>query len=175
MSVLDIHNILIDARLQASMPELVTARVLFMTLPVTVATAETSFSKLKIIKTYLRSTMSQERLDGLAIISIEHECAKDTDFDQVIKEFAMKLAPAHNFSIYEHVTFYENVEVGPPTKSNRGAPNETVTSLVDKPLVCDAWPVQRQTYGYLPSRRVSSSTVIPPELHIRSSPIILCT
>jgi len=55
-------------------------------LPVTVATAETSFSKLKIIKTYLRSTMSQERLDGLAIISIEHECAKDTDFDQVIKD-----------------------------------------------------------------------------------------
>ena len=77
------------------MPELVTAWVLFMTLPVTVATAETSFSKLKIIKTYLRSTMSQERLDGLAIISIEHECAKDTDFDQVIKEFAMKRARAH--------------------------------------------------------------------------------
>jgi len=65
------YNILIDARLQASMPELVTACVLFMTLPVTVATAERSFSKLKIIKTYLRSTMSQERLDGLAIISIE--------------------------------------------------------------------------------------------------------
>ena len=34
---------------------------------------------------------------GLAIISIEHECAKDTDFDQVIKEFAMKLARAHEF------------------------------------------------------------------------------
>jgi len=47
----------------------------------------------------------------------------------VIKEFAMKRARAHNFSIYEHVTFYENVEVGPPTKSNRGAPNETVTPL----------------------------------------------
>ena len=57
VSVLDIHNILIDARLQASMPELVTACVLFMTLPVTVTTAERSFSKLKIIKTYLRSTM----------------------------------------------------------------------------------------------------------------------
>jgi len=41
--------------------------------------------------------MSQERLDGLAIISIEHECAKDTDFDQVIKEIAMKRARAHKF------------------------------------------------------------------------------
>ena len=27
------------------------------------------------------------------------------------------------------MTFYENVEVGPPTKSNQGAPNETVTPL----------------------------------------------
>jgi len=45
----------------------------------------------------LRSTMSQERLDGLAIISIEHECAKDTDFDLVIKEFTMKLARARKF------------------------------------------------------------------------------
>ena len=86
VSVLDMYNILVDARLQASMPELVTACVLFMTLPLTVATAERSFSKLKIIKTYLRSTMSQECLDGLAIISIEHECTKDTDFDQVIKD-----------------------------------------------------------------------------------------
>ena len=24
-------------------------------------------------------------------------------------------------------------------------------------IVCDAWPVQRQTYGYLPSRRASPS------------------
>jgi len=31
------------------------------------------------------------------IISIEHERAKDTDFDQVIKEFAMKRARAHKF------------------------------------------------------------------------------
>jgi len=93
------YNILIDARLQASMSELVTACVLFMTLPVTVATAERSFSKLKIIKTYLRSTMSQERLAGLAIISIEDECAKDTVFDQVIKEFAMKRARVHKLDI----------------------------------------------------------------------------
>ena len=28
------------------------------------------------------------------------------------------------------MTFYENVEVGPPTKSNQGAPNETVTPLL---------------------------------------------
>ncbi|XP_058185930.1 uncharacterized protein LOC131303155 [Rhododendron vialii] len=46
---------------------------ILLTIPVTVASAERSFSKLKLIKTYLRTTMSQERLNGLAMISIENE------------------------------------------------------------------------------------------------------
>ncbi|XP_074318756.1 uncharacterized protein LOC141655583 [Silene latifolia] len=41
--------------------------------PVTVASAERIFSKLKLIKTYLRSSMSEERLNGLAMLSIEKE------------------------------------------------------------------------------------------------------
>jgi hypothetical protein len=40
-------------------------------IPVKVASAENSFSKLKLIKSYLRSTLSQKRLNELAIISIE--------------------------------------------------------------------------------------------------------
>ena len=28
---------------------------------------------------------------------------------------------------------------------------------VDKPLKCDAWPVRRQTYGYLPSCKAFSA------------------
>ncbi|XP_058185556.1 uncharacterized protein LOC131302772 [Rhododendron vialii] len=46
---------------------------ILLTIPVTVASAERSFSKLKLIKTYLRTTMAQERLSGLAMISIENE------------------------------------------------------------------------------------------------------
>jgi hypothetical protein len=44
-----------------------------MTIPISVASAERSFSKLQLIKNYLRSTMSQERLSGLATLSIEHK------------------------------------------------------------------------------------------------------
>ncbi|KAL4578292.1 hypothetical protein LXL04_014413 [Taraxacum kok-saghyz] len=46
---------------------------ILLTIPVTVASAERSFSKLKLLKSYLRSTMTQERLSGLAMISIENE------------------------------------------------------------------------------------------------------
>ena len=42
-----------------------------LTIPVTVASGERSFSKLKLIKTYLRASMKQDRLNGLAMLSIE--------------------------------------------------------------------------------------------------------
>ena len=64
--------------------------VLFLTIAVTVtvAAAERSFSKLKLIKTYLRSSMAQSRLSNLAIISIENEEAKAIDRDDLIFKFA---------------------------------------------------------------------------------------
>lgn len=43
----------------------------------TVASSERSFSKLKLIKSNLRSTMSQARLSILAILSIENAVAKE--------------------------------------------------------------------------------------------------
>ncbi|XP_008178843.1 52 kDa repressor of the inhibitor of the protein kinase-like [Acyrthosiphon pisum] len=42
-------------------------------IPITTASAERSFSSLKRIKTYLRSTMSQERLNGLAMLHINKD------------------------------------------------------------------------------------------------------
>ena len=52
---------------------------ILLTIPVTVASAERSFSKLKLIKSYLRSTMSQEKLNGLAMMSIEKYLADKLD------------------------------------------------------------------------------------------------
>lgn len=61
---------------------------IFLTLPVSVASNERSFSKLKIIKNHLRSTMSQKRLMDLSILSIEHKCVEQMSFDKIIDEFA---------------------------------------------------------------------------------------
>ena len=61
---------------------------IMLTIPVIIASVERSFSKLKLIKTYLRSTMSQERLNGLAIISIENEYLEKLEYDKFIEKFA---------------------------------------------------------------------------------------
>lgn len=58
------------------------------TIPVTVASAERNFSNMKLIKTYLRSTMSQNRLSSLALLSIENELAASLDYNEVIKNFS---------------------------------------------------------------------------------------
>ncbi|PWA61545.1 zinc finger MYM-type protein 1 [Artemisia annua] len=57
-----------------------------------VASAERSFSKLKLLKSYLRSTMSQERLSGLAMIAIENGILVDINCEELINQFAMKNA-----------------------------------------------------------------------------------
>ena len=54
----------------------------------TVASGERTFLKLKLIKTYLRSSMFETCLSGLASISIEHQLAESHDYKEVIKEFA---------------------------------------------------------------------------------------
>jgi len=64
--------------------------VLFATLPVAVASAERSFSKLKLINTYLRSFISQDRLDGVAPLASENECAKQLNIDDMIDTFVSK-------------------------------------------------------------------------------------
>lgn len=61
---------------------------ILLTLPVSVASGERSFSKLKIIKNYLRSTMLQQRLSNLALVSIEHEILDSLDTRKLIEDFA---------------------------------------------------------------------------------------
>ncbi len=65
-----------------------TALRIALTLPVTVAQAERSCSKVELIKSYLRSTMSQERLTGLAVISINHSIGEQISYDDIIDDFA---------------------------------------------------------------------------------------
>jgi hypothetical protein len=73
-------------------PNVSIAYRILLTIPVTVASAERSFSKLKQLKNCLRSTMLQERLNGLAMCSIEKDILDKIDLDTVLKDFASRNA-----------------------------------------------------------------------------------
>uniref|UniRef100_A0A7N0TTH6 TTF-type domain-containing protein n=1 Tax=Kalanchoe fedtschenkoi TaxID=63787 RepID=A0A7N0TTH6_KALFE len=71
-------------------------KILQVTLP-NDSSAEQSFSKLKLLKTYLRSSMSQERLNDLSILSIEKDMLESIDYDTLVNDFASKKARRRNF------------------------------------------------------------------------------
>ncbi|XP_074303001.1 uncharacterized protein LOC141637415 [Silene latifolia] len=73
-------------------PNAVTTYRILLTTPITVASAERSFSKLKLLKSYLRSTMSQDRLNGLAMIAIKNKVLDKFCYEELIDDFASKSA-----------------------------------------------------------------------------------
>ena len=85
---LDLLNRLSKLKLSGLFPNICVALRIFLTLPVTVATAERSFSKLSFIKNKLRNSMSQGRLVSLSLLSIESELARKVDFNKIIDIFA---------------------------------------------------------------------------------------
>ena len=61
---------------------------LLLVVPATSATAERSFSTMKRIKSYLRSTMGQERLNDLCLLSVYKAEVEALDVDELADEFA---------------------------------------------------------------------------------------
>ncbi|XP_073501348.1 zinc finger MYM-type protein 1-like [Phyllobates terribilis] len=85
---LDVLNFINKNSLTDTFPNLWVALRILLTIPVTVASGERSFSKLKLIKTYLRSSMSDDRLTALAVLSIENDILQSLDMTTTIDEFA---------------------------------------------------------------------------------------
>nr|XP_047135424.1 zinc finger MYM-type protein 1-like [Hydra vulgaris] len=66
--------------LHSIFPQVCVSLRILLTLPVSTSEGERSFSKLAIIKDYLRSTMGQERLCYLMILSIESDLAINVNY-----------------------------------------------------------------------------------------------
>jgi len=77
--------------------EVLGACMLFLILPVTVATAERSFSKLKLIKNFLRNSIAQDRLTNIAILNVEQCRTSEINLDKAIHDFANLKARKINF------------------------------------------------------------------------------
>lgn len=65
---------------------------IFLTITLSNASGERSFSVLNRVKNYLRSTMGEERLNNLAILYIEQEILNRTDTEKIIDDFARNKA-----------------------------------------------------------------------------------
>ena len=68
-----------------------------LTIHVTVASVERSFIKLKLLKSYLRSTMTQERLNDLAMIALESDMLEKINYERIIEDFISKNAQRIKF------------------------------------------------------------------------------
>jgi len=73
-------------------------------LPITAIrnTAERSFSKVRLIKTFHTSTMTDQKLTNLAMISIESETAKICDMFELTKTFTFLKTWKSHFPSLKH-------------------------------------------------------------------------
>ncbi|GBN64947.1 hypothetical protein AVEN_181059-1 [Araneus ventricosus] len=68
---------IIENNLQTKFPETYKLLLIIVTIPTTTAEAERWFSTLKRVQTFLRSTISKDRLSALAMLSIEKRMIND--------------------------------------------------------------------------------------------------
>ena len=64
---------------------------------ITNASGERSFSKLKLIKNAHRSTMNQQRLNHLSLMSIENDLLQRLKFTEIFNEFVIAKLRKSNF------------------------------------------------------------------------------
>ena len=62
---------------------------LYLTIPITSATSERTFSALKHVFTYLRSSMSEKRLNNCVLSHVHKELLDGLDLIQIAKEFVL--------------------------------------------------------------------------------------
>ena len=87
-SISAVLQLLCKKNLVTAYPNIACLYRLCLTLAVTTASAERSFSKLKLTKTSLRSTIGESRLSALLLLSIERDITDEVDFNSVINAFA---------------------------------------------------------------------------------------
>ena len=70
---------------------------IYLTIPVTTATAERSFSVLRRLKTWLRNTMTQERMNNLLLLHVHKTITDALDLREIAEKFATVNEQRQNF------------------------------------------------------------------------------
>ena len=99
---LRIYRLLVSNNLETVFPNTVIAFRIYLSMMLSNCSGERSFSKLKLLKSHLRSRMTQERLNSLALLNIETNILRSIDMSSLINDFALKKSRKHN--IYREST-----------------------------------------------------------------------
>ena len=83
--------------IQSTFPNVLTAPQIYRSLMITNATAQQTFSKLKILKNCHRASMAQERLNGLAIIPTKNDVLQNINFQDILNDFTTAKLRQNNF------------------------------------------------------------------------------
>lgn len=75
--------------LRATFPNAEVALRIYLSIMVSNASGERSFSKMKYIKNRLRTSMTNERLVNLTLLSIENKILKEISVDDIIDSFQL--------------------------------------------------------------------------------------
>lgn len=92
LSSLKLYKYLLEKGFLDIYPNVGIALRMLLCTPASNCSAERSFSALKRVKNYLRSTIEENRLNSLSVMYIESEIMQSIDYDDVIRSFAQKKA-----------------------------------------------------------------------------------
>lgn len=91
-----------DGKFMGLLPELHKLLRLVLTIPITTCSAERSFSALRRLKTFLRSTMGQRRLNSAALLNVHKDLAVQLNLNKLANEFILRSTVRRNtFSVVD--------------------------------------------------------------------------
>ena len=82
---------IVNNKMQDTFPNMNICLRIYLSLLVTNCSGEWSFSALKRIKNYLRSTLKDEKLNHLALVHVESSVLQKLNFDNVLDQFVERL------------------------------------------------------------------------------------
>lgn len=87
-SITSVINLFLDnPHWRQMLSEVTRLLTLYLCIPVTSCTAERSFSSLRRLKTFLRSTMSQERLNHVAVLHVHKDLTDNINLHELCNDF----------------------------------------------------------------------------------------
>ena len=87
VNLCEVLSIIGKSDLNIMIPQVVLLAQLYLVNPATTASAERAFSRLRRLKSYLRSTMTQSRLNHLFILNMYQEIVDSLDMKAIVNDF----------------------------------------------------------------------------------------